>query len=390
MPSRYTTPALTFLAATAAFLAPARAEDIVWTCPIVGAETQYATIIFDPKLFGIDSRMDDAGPNYEMEFTVYAEISEYDESKPGWQWPVVCDFVTSWQHELVIPNVLYEFNTYPVPERIVIHNVPRHSIATITFQAREDDDFTDEYADFLAYPDGFNEVSLRVLVNALKAQSMTGEREGEFDITFGRDKRLVGDGRAEIALPEFFRALLEFNLSLEFAQPLSPNLPSPGQALNPVATNEPACRDYALNAVAMNVEAQKLGCGFAPPVWSNDHQMHFSWCMQGANAASAGPETKKRAAELDGCRAVQPNNQPPAPPPSPTPGFDLCGAYANEAVKAAVRADALGCGFSGPRWLQDFKAHYDFCATNPLPPLVLAEQVLRDTQLQNCMAAKGN
>jgi hypothetical protein len=376
--------------ATSAFSAPASAEDIVWTCPKKTADTEFATIVFDPKVFGIDSGQDDGGSAYEMEFSVNAEVREHDEAKPGWQGPKLCNFSKTWLRDLPIPNILYEFNSYPIPERFVIRNVPRHSLVTIFFGADEQDDFATDFGDFFPYPDGLGDIQLTVFTSALKAQSMTGQRAGQFDISFGHDKRLVGDGKMGLNA-DTFRGALDFNLSLEFeptaAPGISPNLPSPGQPLNPAASNEPACRDYALKAVEMNVEAQKLGCGFAAPVWSNNHQMHYDWCMQGANVSVASGENIKRAAELDSCRAAQANTQPAVPPP---PGLDLCGIYANEAVKAAVTADVLGCGLAGPRWVQDFGAHYNFCAGNPLPAVVLAEQIARDMELQNCKVAKGN
>ena len=380
----------------ATLVQPANAEDFVFTCPKSAADTQTATLIFDPKVFGIDSHQDDAGSAYEMTFDFYAKVRAYDESKPGWEGPKLCEFAKSWQHDLPIPNILYEFNSYPMAERIILRNVPRHSTVNIALHVKELDDFDDDWADFSRYPDDDGDIDIVVFTDTLKAQSMIGRREGAYDISFGKDKRLVGDGKHALGSFEAFRAMLEFNLALKFdANPganISPNLPSPGQPVNPAA-NEPACRDYALKAVEMNVEAQKLGCGFAAPVWSNDHQMHFGWCMQGANATFAQGENASRQVDLDLCRAAAANQQPPAPPPpapAPLPGLDLCGVYANEAVKAAVTAAVWGCGFSGPRWVQDFGAHYNFCKSNPLPPLVLAEQAIRDSQLQACLAAKGN
>ncbi|MDP1669163.1 hypothetical protein [Phaeovulum sp.] len=374
--------------ATTALSTPASAEDIIWTCPRI-ADTETATLTFDPKIFGIDSREDDGGSAYEMQFYVLAEVREYDAGKPGWTGPKLCDFSKGWIRDLPIPNILYEFNSYPMPERFVIRNVPRHSIVKLIFLAEEQDDFARDFGDFSPDPLGFGDIELTVLTDALKAQSMTGRRAGQFDITFGQDKRLVGDGKIGINA-DTFRGMLEFNLGLAIDPPgvggISPNLPSPGQLLNPpppgIVNNEPACRDYALKAVEMNTEALKLGCGFAAPVWSNNHQMHFDWCMQGANVAAASGENIKRAAALDACRVTHASSQP-------APGLDLCGVYANEAVKAAVTADVLGCGFVGPRWVQDFGAHFNFCAGNPLPPLVLAEQLARDAELQSCRAALG-
>lgn len=144
------------------------------------------------------------------------------------------------------------------------------------------------------------------------------------------------------------------------------------------------CRIYALDAVTANKEAAKLGCGFKPPVWSNNHQNHFDWCIQGANVSSTPGHTAKRTAALAKCRAAK----AAAPPPKTSTGkLAVCDLYANEALRLAAQASALGCGFSGPRWLQSYQTHYKFCLKDPSPIILLAEAAARDKAYKSCKAS---
>lgn len=140
------------------------------------------------------------------------------------------------------------------------------------------------------------------------------------------------------------------------------------------------CRTYALEAVDANHKAAALGCGFKPPVWSNNHQKHYDWCMHGDNPLRAGQETKARATKLANCKAGQ-----PAPNAGPNIACDL---YANEALKLAAKASALHCGFSGPRWVQSYTVHYRFCAAGANPLVLLAEAAARNSQYKACRAGK--
>ena len=79
-----------------------------------------------------------------------------------------------------------------------------------------------------------------------------------------------------------------------------PNLPSPGE---PVADKEQICRNHALEAMNWNQLAIQFQCpGLNPPVWSNDHQMHFDWCMQGNNSDTAAFHNNQRAWAIQTCR----------------------------------------------------------------------------------------
>jgi len=143
------------------------------------------------------------------------------------------------------------------------------------------------------------------------------------------------------------------------------------------------CRIYALDAVTANKEAEKLACGFKPPIWSNNHQNHFDWCMQGANVSATSVHMANRAAALAKCRKAK----AAAPAPKTSAGkLVVCDLYANEALRLAAKASALGCGFSGQRWLQSYQAHYKFCLKDPSPIILLAEAAARDKAYKSCMA----
>lgn len=101
------------------------------------------------------------------------------------------------------------------------------------------------------------------------------------------------------------------------------------------------CRIYALDAVAANREAAKLGCGFKPPIWSNNHQKHHDWCMHGANSASAAVHTANRTAALAKCKASKAKVPPPQKGKIPGKGkLAVCDLYANEVLKLAAKASA--------------------------------------------------
>ncbi len=148
---------------------------------------------------------------------------------------------------------------------------------------------------------------------------------------------------------------------------------------------EDICRAYALEAVNWNQIAHKKNCvNLTAPVWSNNHQMHFDWCMHGNNYKMTAKSNLDRAEYVQSCQTAQVQPPPPVKLQDPQPN-GACAAYANEAVKTAAKAEVLGCGFVGGRWLQDYKAHYDFCTTAD-PALVISEHTARESQFAVCSA----
>ena len=56
-----------------------------------------------------------------------------------------------------------------------------------------------------------------------------------------------------------------------------------------------------------------------------------------------------------------------------------CNAYAGAAVAQNQQNVGQQCGFNGGRWLDDFKAHFDWCAA---PATTMANLVAEDTARQ--------
>jgi hypothetical protein len=65
--------------------------------------------------------------------------------------------------------------------------------------------------------------------------------------------------------------------------------------------------------------------------------------------------------------------------------LEACQDYADKAIAAVSQNKKLGCGFTGPRWSDDSKAHYNACAGNPA---LMSETAARDQQLQDCKNQK--
>ena len=368
-------------------LTPLPSQAMDWPCVENPDPTQeYANITFNPTRFGIAD--DDGGWEFEMEFELMATVYAYDEEKPGQRGPVICQFDREWHRDLPIPNARGRWLHYAIPEAINLSMVPRHALVSITFRAWEQDDFDNDYGDFGRYDSTGTYARVMMYVNAWKAQTMTGEVEGAFDIDLGRAKRLEGDGRGGD-----FPAALEFVLDAHAAkrgiggtaaggggQPVTPPAPQP-----PTPDQHPVCTSYAKRSVAQYHQAQALGCGFQPPVWSSDHQGHFDWCIDGDNAQTVQNHIAARDRALSDCR------QAAAPPPPPAPSGNtkdaMCHSYADAAVSIATQARARNCpGIGGPRWLQDHQAHFGWCMNFASSAALHAEAAARAATYNACIS----
>jgi len=393
----------TLVAAGLAAASPAQAAGVAqktFTCPRNAPPgTDYVTVILSLDKLEIPTSATDAGAHFDIRTWIDGAV------RPSEKGPISCAIPNqSWYQEFPIPNIASgPYWAYPLGYRLVVTNVPRSSILAFQITMMEEDTTigasnSDDRIDLNPLPGvGWLEIGLSPATGRGRVNPRNTTTP---DIVFGKRKRVVGDGSSVLDVD--FAVGLEFTATLvdqpEIAGAVpapkakSPGLPSPGQA---VAARDAACRDYALKAVEANVEQLKLGCGFQPPVWSNDHQRHFDWCMQGANDQFIGAETKKRSLALKDCRQAKQATQPPPQPPAP-PGLvpdaaqaAYCDTYANEAVRVAAMADALGCGFTGPRWLQNYAAHRDFCLGQQNPTLMNAEHDARFAEYQACKQRLG-
>jgi hypothetical protein len=168
------------------------------------------------------------------------------------------------------------------------------------------------------------------------------------------------------------------------ADPLLPAVVAPAGSPAQPAGPEPVlarCDSYARNAVFQQDANIELGCNLAPaPVWSLDYQAHYRWC-ETASDADLESGTRMRQDALDACRA---SKQPASPPPA-----DRCSAYATSAVDQQRRNLDLGCGYGGPVWSSEFRAHYQWCQQVD-QSLADAGALFREAELQRCAASKGS
>lgn len=343
---------------------------------------EYVNITFDPTKFGIAD--DDSGWEFEMEFELMATVYAYDDDKPGQRGAVICQHDREWHRDLPIPNVRGRWLFYPITESIDLGMVPRYALVVISFRAWEQDDFDNDYGDFGRYDSAGSYARVEMFVNAWKARTMTGEAEGEFDVRFGHAKRVEGDGRGGD-----FAASLEFVLDAHVAQRGIGGAATGGggQSVTPPAPptpdQHPVCKDYATRSVEQYHEAQGLGCGFVPPVWSSDHQAHFDWCVRGNNAQTVAGHVAARDRALADCRQAQ----VPAPNPGGNSKEAMCQSYASAAVAIATQARSRNCpGISGPRWVQDHSVHFDWCIGFATPAALQAEAAARTAAYNACIA----
>ncbi len=146
-------------------------------------------------------------------------------------------------------------------------------------------------------------------------------------------------------------------------------------------TKEQICNQYSLDAVTLNHEAQKHHCGFKFPVWSNDYQKHFDWCMHGDNRKYAVNENKKRKASLQTCKGKSANK------PSAQPAVQYCKIYAQDAINQYNASQQRGCGFFGLGWSLDYNTHLNWCIDTYKKgnlTVIVNETARRNAMLSNC------
>ena len=151
---------------------------------------------------------------------------------------------------------------------------------------------------------------------------------------------------------------------------------------NPVATKivtkmtkEQTCRQYALDAVDLNHEAQKHHCTeLKPPVWSNNHQKHSDWCMHGDNSKYIVNRNKERKASLESCKIKE----------------NTCRKYALDAVDLNHEAQKYQCGFKPPVWSNNHQNHFDWCKHGDNSKYAVNENKKRKDLLQTCKGKSTN
>lgn len=303
---------------------PAAAADLILTCPRT-VQDQSATMVFDLQQLDIASGQGEIDHKLELQFFAYAKIRQLDPARPGWVGPVLCQDQTSWTQDVPELDIINEgYMRYGMRHRVLLRNVPRFSVVEFEFHFWEEDDFDTDWADLNPSP------QQRALILTLWPNDRTGRTPqatgNQRDLTFGRRKRVVGDGHYKLSV---FPAAVEFTISMgepAGAPPAvggaiggppppkvggaiptpgsrDPGLPGSGQ---PLPTREAKCRDYAEQAVIQNAQQIQMNCGYKPPVWNSDPNAHYTWCMAGNNVAQADGGWLMREAGLANCRAGNP------------------------------------------------------------------------------------
>jgi hypothetical protein len=133
---------------------------------------------------------------------------------------------------------------------------------------------------------------------------------------------------------------------------------------NPAPAADPGfCDGYAKEASQKVKLNNKLKCGFQGPRWGSDINGHRLWCLI-ADQNTAQAETDNRAKDIEKC---------------------TCQWYADQTMVQVATNTAKKCGFTGLRWLDDKKAHYDWCANfKPGMDAMMHEMKARKNMLKGC------
>lgn len=123
------------------------------------------------------------------------------------------------------------------------------------------------------------------------------------------------------------------------------------------------CGQYTSAAIKSVLLAKHLKCGFQGPRWNNDKTSHMAWCLfVPQNIAQS--ETDARSANLKLC---------------------TCQWYADQTMVQIAMNIANKCGFRGLRWLDDKKAHYDWCFNVNPPFSAMSNEIdIRKKMLKGC------
>jgi hypothetical protein len=123
------------------------------------------------------------------------------------------------------------------------------------------------------------------------------------------------------------------------------------------------CGQYTSDAMKSVLLAKHLKCGFQGPRWNNDKASHMAWCLFVPQNIALS-ETDARSANLKLC---------------------TCQWYADQTMVQIAMNIANKCGFTGLRWLDDKKAHYDWCFNVNPPFSAMSNEIdIRKKMLKGC------
>jgi hypothetical protein len=127
------------------------------------------------------------------------------------------------------------------------------------------------------------------------------------------------------------------------------------------------CDMYATKAVNQIDTAVMKRCNFTGPRWSPDKEMHRKWCLAlNGDQTLPNSENEARDAEIEDCTV-------------------WCRNYGRQASYAAYENfRVLKCGYTGPRWSQDYEMHQNWCLFEGTQALANAENEARRVALKDC------
>ena len=348
------------------------------TCPRNGRPaSDFYDIVLDLNELKIDAQEDDPGGDYELRF--YAEVAVYPVRLAPGELLTPDKMVCGWllgqfYQEYDIPDlVMGQYYTFPFWRRLVVENVPRSSELVFRLSVDEIDDWTGDDYGAIDPTTGEHRLELHVFPHAdFTLIGKDGLRVFPDGLPFGQVMTVAGRGSD-------FSAGVTFKVTANEPRQVGGAIPMPGigsgsSGLTTPPDIELICRDYALKSVEQNIEASNLSCGFVPPVWSNDHQMHFDWCMQGQNHVQTQPALDRRASELAACAQRQSQIQSPG---------QVCRDYADRSVEQFQQSQQRGCGFPPPVWSGDWDGHFAWCMAVG-GPVAMPELAKRDAALAGC------
>lgn len=149
------------------------------------------------------------------------------------------------------------------------------------------------------------------------------------------------------------------------------------------------CDQYAKEALAQLRHAREMQLPVSGPVWSDNYQAHYTWCLgqtentlvQGSALRQAQLEKAKNTA---GPAVTGDRTKTGASSHAASSG--RCDQYAREALTQVRYARQMRLPASGPEWSDNYQIHYTWCLGQTENTLVQGSS-LRQTQIEKARQA---
>ena len=332
-------------------------EKKIFSCKMPPKDVETTTLHLNLEHLDISRGWDDAGMTYEIVTIVDFNVYPNGKSKNS-----ICKGNANWgEKNYTIPNVQPAWFHYNLDLELIIKNVPLNGRVELDLNMVEIDLGDNDYISFLRNDHSGQHIVAYPSKNIAYLTSFGHEFSDSMHlVNFGKSKRVVG---TIVNSNEDTAGKLDFVIAV-----VTPKIKTDAMV--------GFCRNYALTAVDLNHRAQKYHCRglfFMPPMWSNDHQKHYDWCMKDSNSKLAVKENNKRKNQLNECINKTAD--------------DYCHIYAQSAVDQFQHSQRPGCSVSGLGWSADKNAHFQWCVNTFKAgniSAIAAERAQRETMLSNC------